>query len=264
MTDNANCISNNSSCAPVLEAREDLGSARAPCSDRLSSVRDAAPSDRCAELAGLSRNEDTNVTLKRLLAEYQERSRQQDRELKLLRQQFDGALVVQDRLGLRLSELASFALLAYRGSPIQVFPNLYEILDGMFTRLYEATIRVHGMDKEAALTSLESLMSRLEMLQSFLRRTEAASRFFVGDESGRRQNERFLLGNIPPQVNIPAFDSTLERTRLPFPNSRHSSFCDPVTPPNTPVDRRSLSSNPRKRTRTDDIEEGEIPTKRRC
>ncbi|THV01595.1 hypothetical protein K435DRAFT_853610 [Dendrothele bispora CBS 962.96] len=219
-------------------------------------VRDANSTDDRAGLERFPRTEIANVTLKRLLAEYQERNRQQ--ELSSLRQQLDGAILVQDQLGLRLSELASFALLAYRGSPIQVFPSLYEILDRMFTRLYEATIRIHGVEKEAALTSLESLMSRTEVLQSFLRHTEATCRLFVGDESGRRQNEKFLLGNIPPQVNIPLFGPTLDRTRLPFPETRRSQS---FTPPSSPVDNQPLS---RKRARTDDFEDGVIPSKRRC
>ncbi|THU98721.1 hypothetical protein K435DRAFT_856367 [Dendrothele bispora CBS 962.96] len=240
MTDNANSIPDNSTIASILETREDIGRTRASSPNRFSSVGNATSSGHDAQLEGFSRNEASNATLKRLLAEYQERCRQQDRELNLLRQQFDGAIVVQDRLGQRLSELGSFALLAYRGSPIQAFPNLYEILDGMFSRLYEATIR------------------------SFLWRTEATCRFFVGDENGRRQNERFLLGNIPPQVVIPTFHATLDRTRLPYPESRRSLSNKPVTPPNSPIDTRSPSFNPRKRTRNDDVEEGEIPTKRRC
>ncbi|THU96511.1 hypothetical protein K435DRAFT_858464 [Dendrothele bispora CBS 962.96] len=264
MSDNANSFSNDSTSAPVLEARESTGCVRTPGSDRLSSVRETPPTGHRVELQGFSRNEDPTIVLKSLLNEYRERNRQQDRELNTLRQQFDGALTVQDRLGQRISELGSFALLAYRGSPIQVFPGLYEIIDGMFTRLYEATIRVHSADKEAALSSLESLMSRMEVLQSFLRRTEAVARLFVGEETDRRQNERFLLGNIPPQVTIPSFASTMDRTRLPYPVPRRSSSRNPVTPPNSPASTVVSGPNGRKRSRVDDLEEGELPAKRRC
>ncbi|THV06359.1 hypothetical protein K435DRAFT_849154 [Dendrothele bispora CBS 962.96] len=150
----------------------------------------------------------------------------------------DGVSMVQDRLGQRLIELALFALLAYRGNPIQIFLNLYEMLDGIFTRTYEATICVHGGEKDAALESLESLVTRLETFQSFLRRAEAVSRRFVGDNRDRSQNERFLLSNIPPQ------------------SSPRPTF----TPPNTPADSNARGS---KRPREELMEDGEISAKRR-
>ncbi|THU85556.1 hypothetical protein K435DRAFT_869173 [Dendrothele bispora CBS 962.96] len=177
-----------------------------------------------------------------------------------LRQQLNGVTTIQDRLGQRLIELASFALLAYRGNPTQAFSSLYEILDGMFTRVYEATIRVHGEEREAALESLESLVTRMETLQSFLRRIEATSRRFTGEERDRSQNERFLLSNIPPQVTLPQFHVTLERTRLPYPESRRGSSRPSFTPPNTPTD---MNGRGLKRVRSD-LEDGEIVAKRRC
>ncbi|THU76748.1 hypothetical protein K435DRAFT_878777 [Dendrothele bispora CBS 962.96] len=214
-----------------------------------------------SNLEGVPRNEAAPTSLGEALQGYRERCDAQDRQLGLLRQQLNGVTVIQDRLGQRLIELASFALLAYRGNPTQVFSNLYEILDGMFTRIYEATIRVHGGERDAALESLESLVTRMETLQSFLRRTEATSRRFVGDERDRAQNERFLLANIPPQVTLPQFHVTLERTRLPYPESRRASTRSPCTPPNTPFEPVARGI---KRPREELVEDGEITNKRRC
>ncbi|THU82614.1 hypothetical protein K435DRAFT_808147 [Dendrothele bispora CBS 962.96] len=222
------------------------------------------PSDQTSDLARVRRNATLTPPLQALADEYRHRYDAQNRELVQLQRQLAGSLTVQgylDRFGQRMIELATFAMLAYRGNPVRVFPNLYELLDEMFAYLYEVTIRVHGEEKGKALESLESLISRMEILQSFLRRTEATSRLFIGDEKGRRENERFLLSNIPPQVRIPEFDTTLDRTRLPYPEPRRSSTRVPVTPPNSPaaVDHRGI-----KRSRDDPLEDGEIPSKRRC
>ncbi|THV00992.1 hypothetical protein K435DRAFT_854263 [Dendrothele bispora CBS 962.96] len=219
------------------------------------------PTDASNGLERLPRDEGSTPSLRELLAGYRERCDAQDRQLILLRQQLNGAISLQDRLGQRISELSSFALLAYRGNPIQVFPNLYELLDGIFTRTYETAIRVHNGEKDPALESLESLLTRLETLQSFVRRAEATSRRFVGDESGRSPNERFLLSNIPPQVKLPEFSTILDRTRLPFPEPRHTFPRSSFTPPNTLVGTDSYSL---KRSREEELEDGEIPSKRRC
>ncbi|THU98803.1 hypothetical protein K435DRAFT_856239 [Dendrothele bispora CBS 962.96] len=224
-----------------------------------------------SNLEGISRDEDTSPSLGSVLNGYRERCDAQDRWMELLPSKasipvpfhplFSTYEDFIDRLGQRLIELASFALLAYRGNPTQVFSNLYEIIDGMFARIYEATIRVHGEERDAALESLESLVTRMETLQSFLRRTEAASRRFVGDERDRVQNERFLISNIPPQVTLPQFHVTLERTRLPYPETRKTPTQPSFTPPNTPTGPVGRGT---KRFREDSLEDGEIPSKRRC
>ncbi|THU88562.1 hypothetical protein K435DRAFT_803404 [Dendrothele bispora CBS 962.96] len=215
---------------------------------------------QASDLAGVRRDEASNPALQALLNEYRQRCSSQDRELNQLQQQFAGSLTVQDRFAQRIIELASFALLAYRGNPARVFPNLYELLDEMFAHLYEATIRVHSDEQSRALESLESLISRMETLQSFLRGTEATCRLFIGDEKERRENECFLLRNIPPQVQIPEFDTTLDRTRLPYPDSHRIPTRVSFTPPNTPTDRDSRGT---KRHRSDSLEDGEISPKRR-
>ncbi|THU95759.1 hypothetical protein K435DRAFT_859193 [Dendrothele bispora CBS 962.96] len=260
MSNNAHRCPDHASTVSCLETGAILGLSRTPTVARLPSPTQNSMTDAPSNLEGISRNEVSTSSFREILDGYRERCESQDRQLTLLRQQLDGVTVIQDRLGQRLIELASFALLAYRGNPVQVFSNLYEMLDGMFTRIYEATIRVHGEEKDAALESLESLVTRMETLQSFLRRTEAASRRFVGDERDRSQNERFLLSNIPPQATLPHFHVTLERTRLPYPDSRKFPSQASRTPPNTPVD-----SNTRgvKRVREEVMEDGEIASKRR-
>ncbi|THU99820.1 hypothetical protein K435DRAFT_855313 [Dendrothele bispora CBS 962.96] len=261
MSHNAHRCPDHATTVSCLETRADIGRSRTPVIARLSSPTQSPSTNASSDLEGVSRNEDTSSSFGEILDGYRKQCDAQDRQLILLRQQLDGVTIVQDRLGQRMIELASFALLAYRGNPVQVFPSLYEILDGMFTRIYEATIRVHGGEKDAALESLESLTTRMETLQSFLRRTEAASRRFVGDDRDRSQNERFLLSNIPPQVTFPNFHIILERTRLPYPESRRASPRPSFTPPNTPA---VLSGRGAKRSRDDSVEDGEIAAKRRC
>ncbi|THV06388.1 hypothetical protein K435DRAFT_849178 [Dendrothele bispora CBS 962.96] len=261
MSNNAHRCPDHPSVVPRLESGAIPGCPGTPAVARLSSPPQSLSTDAPSDLEGVSRDEASASPLRKMCRGYRERCDAQDRQLGLLRQQLDGVTVVQDKLALRVSELASFALLAYRGNPIQVFPNMYEILDGMFTRIYEATIRVRSEEKDAALASLESLLTRMEVLQSFIRRTEAVTRRFVGDENARSPNERFLLSNIPPQVQFPEFAVTLERTRLPYPESPHRFSQSPFTPPNTPtgMDFRGV-----KRRRNEELEDGEILTKRRC
>ncbi|THV01567.1 hypothetical protein K435DRAFT_853583 [Dendrothele bispora CBS 962.96] len=251
----------NPSDASILENREVEGGHRTPALSRSSRSSENLSSNQTSDLGGVRRNENSTSSLQTLLDECRQRCSAQNRELNQLQQQLAGSITVQDRFGQRIIELASFALLAYRGNPSQVFPNLYELLDEMFACLYEVTIRVHGEEKGKALESLKSLISRMEVLQSFLRRTEATCRLFVGDEKGRRENERFLLSNIPPQVRIPDFDATLDRTHLPYPEPRRVRSRTSFTPPNTPTD---LNLHGTKRSRDEFLEEGEIPSKRQC
>ncbi|THV00903.1 hypothetical protein K435DRAFT_854289 [Dendrothele bispora CBS 962.96] len=261
MSSNAHRCPNHVTPISCVENRAINGSSGTPAVARISSPPQDPTTTAPNDLEGITRSEGKTPPFGEVLQGYRERCDAQDRQLVLLRQQFDGVSAVQDRLGHRLIELASFALLAYRGNPVQIFPNLYEILDGMFTRIYEATIRVHGEEKDAALESLESLITRMETLQSFLRRAEAASRRFVGDERDREQNERFLVSNIPPQATLPHFHVTLERTRLPYPESRRTTFRPSFTPPNTPTNATVRGT---KRSYESMMEEGELPTKRRC
>ncbi|THU79143.1 hypothetical protein K435DRAFT_875840 [Dendrothele bispora CBS 962.96] len=261
MSQHAHRCPNHSASISCLETGADIGRSRTPVIARLSSPSQSTSTDSPSGLERVPRVEAAPPALGEVLQGYRERCDAQDRQLGLLRQQLDGVTVIQDRLGQRLIELASFALLAYRGNPTQVFSNLYEMLDGMFARVYEATIRVHGEEREAALESLESLLTRMETFQSFLRRTEATSRRFIGEERDRSQNERFLLSNIPPQATLSQFHVTLERTRLPYPDSRKNASRPPVTPPNTPFDPNVRGS---KRPREDSVEDGEIVAKRRC
>ncbi|THU98708.1 hypothetical protein K435DRAFT_795528 [Dendrothele bispora CBS 962.96] len=226
------------------------------------SVSPSTSTSHHLELEGQPQNEVSINVFKNLLNEYQERNNQQNRELAEVKQQRDDAISVQNRLGQRLAEIASFALLVYRGSPIQVFPDIHEIIDVMFTQLFETTIHIRRFEKDDALSSLESLMSQMEILQSFLRRAEATCHLFTGGESGRPENERFLLTHIPPQVVIPSFGLTLDQTRLPFPERRPSQL--PNTPPNSPVVSLLSNVNGHKRARPESFKDGEIPAKRRC
>ncbi|THU77670.1 hypothetical protein K435DRAFT_877548 [Dendrothele bispora CBS 962.96] len=262
MPSNACIRSIDSSDATVVETRENDGRSGTESSGCLSCGGQAHSPDCHLELAGQPRNEVSTRVLKHLLNEYRERNGQQDRELASMKQQLDAAFTVQNRLAQRLAEIASFALLVYRGSPIQVFPDVHEILDTMFTRLFETTIHIRRFEKDEALSSLESLMSRMELLESFLRRSEAACRSFIGDEGGRRENERFLLTHIPPQIVIPSFGTTLDRTRLPYPDSYSCQASR--TPPNSPVAPSFPTIQGRKRSRTEAFEEGELPSKRKC
>ncbi|THV03442.1 hypothetical protein K435DRAFT_791786 [Dendrothele bispora CBS 962.96] len=225
------------------------------------SVSQTSSSTHRLELEGQPRNEVSTNVLKNLLGEYRERNGQQNRELNSVRQELAEAVSVQNRLGQRLAEIASFALLVYRGSPTQVLPDVHEIIDLMFTQLFETTIHIRRSEKDEALSSLETLMSHMEILQSFLQRTEATCRLFVGGEGCRRENEQFLLTHIPPQIVIPSFGPTLDRTRLPYPGRR--TFQTPSTPPNSPSVPLLCSVQGHKRSRPESFEDGEIPAKRR-
>ncbi|THU98511.1 hypothetical protein K435DRAFT_851104 [Dendrothele bispora CBS 962.96] len=261
MSNNAHRCPDHTTAVSCMETGAVIGLPRTSTVARLPSPAQSSPTNASSDLERISRNEGPPSSLREVLDGYRERCNAQDRQLTLLRQQLDGVAVVQDRLGQRLIELASFALLAYRGNPIQIFSNLHEMIDGMFTWVYGATIRVHGEEKDAALESLESLLTRMETFQSFLCCTEATSRRFIGDNRDRGQNERFLLSNIPPQATLPHFHVTLERTRLPYPESRKSPSRPPFTPPNTPAgsDARGI-----KRPREELTDDGEIVAKRRC
>ncbi|THU79100.1 hypothetical protein K435DRAFT_875887 [Dendrothele bispora CBS 962.96] len=259
MPHNASLLSNDSTATSILEARKNDGCDGTQSSGRLPSVSSSTSTSRRVELEGQPRNEVSINVLKTSLTNTENETTNRIVEVK---QQRDDAVSVQNRLGQRLAEIASFALLVYRGSPIQVFPDVHEIIDVMFTRLFETTIHIRRFEKDDALSSLESLMSQTEILQSFLRRAEATCRLFTGGESGRQENERFLLTHIPPQVVIPSFSLTLDRTRLPFPERCPSQL--PNTPPNSPVVSLLSNVNGHKRARPESFEDGEIPAKRRC
>ncbi|THU85334.1 hypothetical protein K435DRAFT_869401 [Dendrothele bispora CBS 962.96] len=255
MSPNAHRCPNHSTPISCMETGAVTGCSGTPAIARLSSPSQSSSTTSPSNLEGVPQTEVASASrawrigeeaLDLLPSEKSSRAIANDATPRIgfLRQQLNGVTTIQ----------------AYRGNPTQAFSSLYEILDGMFTRVYEATIRVHGEEREAALESLESLVTRMETLQSFLRRIEATSRRFTGEERDRSQNERFLLSNIPPQVTLPQFHVTLERTRLPYPESRRGSSRPSFTPPNTPTD---MNGRGLKRVRSD-LEDGEIVAKRRC